>query len=90
MCNGQTCCSTGGCTMNRISRWLLIIGGLNWLLVGVGMLMGGDYNVVKIIFGSIPTLEAIVYVLVGLAAVMKLFHCKCSKCANPPSTEAKM
>ena len=31
-------------------------------------------------FGSLGPVEAIVYILVGLAAIMKLFHCKCKKC----------
>jgi len=71
----------GCCIGNTIANILLIIGGLNWGLVGVGMLMGGDgYNVVKMIFGSLPTVEAIVYVLVGLAAIMKIFGCCCKKC----------
>lgn len=69
-----------GCTSARIGKVLLIIGGLNWGLVGVGMLMGSDLNVVKMLLGAWPMVEAIVYVLVGLAAVMKIFGCRCSKC----------
>ena len=65
-----------------IVKILLIVGGLNWGLVGVGMLLGNgaEWNVVNLVLGSIPTLEAIVYVLVGLAAVMKIIGCKCNKC----------
>jgi uncharacterized membrane protein YuzA (DUF378 family) len=63
-----------------IGKILLIIGGINWGLVGVGMLMNGDWNVVKMVLGSVPTIEAIVYILVGIAAVMKIFGCKCKKC----------
>ncbi len=71
-----------GCLGSRVSKFLLIVGGLNWGLVGVGMLMGNGYswNVVNILFSSMPTLEAVVYVLVGVAAVMKCFHCKCKTC----------
>ncbi len=47
------------------------------MLLGHGM----DWNVVHMILGSVPTLEAIVYVLVGVAAVMKLVGCKCKKCS---------
>jgi uncharacterized membrane protein YuzA (DUF378 family) len=54
---------------SQISRILVIIGGVNWGLVGVGMLMGSDWNVVRMIFGSISWLEAVVYIVVGLAAV---------------------
>jgi uncharacterized membrane protein YuzA (DUF378 family) len=87
MFNCQTCCSHG-CVWAKVTKYVLIVGGLNWLLVGIGMLMGNDgYNVVKMIFGSMPVVEAIVYVIVGLAAISKLFCCKCSKCAIPPSTQ---
>ncbi len=77
MCNGKCC---GGCVVHKTCRVLLFVGGLNWGLVGVGMLMGSNLNVVHMIVGSWPTFEAIVYVLVGVAAVMKLFGCKCKKC----------
>lgn len=77
MCNGKCC---GGCVGTKIAKTLLIVGGLNWGLVGIGMLMNSNLNVLEMIFGSIPTLEAIIYVLVGVAAIMKIFGCKCSKC----------
>lgn len=76
-CNGKW----GGCVCNKISAVLLFVGGINWGLVGIGMLMGNDgWNVVKMLLGSWPTVEAVVYLLVGVAAVMKLFGCRCSKC----------
>jgi len=56
-----------------VSFVLLIIGGLNWGLVGLGGFAGGNWNVVNMIFGSWPTLEWLVYVLVGLAALWELF-----------------
>lgn len=43
---------------------LIVIGGLNWGLVG---LLG--FNLVAFVLGQIPILERIVYVLVGLAAL---------------------
>lgn len=53
-----------------IGHWLLIIGGLNWGLVGLGWLMGGaDWNVVHMILGTWMNVEALVYVLVGLSAL---------------------
>lgn len=77
MCNGK--CGKG-CVVHRTGKVLLMIGGLNWGLVGVGMLMNNDLNVVHLVLGSVPTLEAVVYILVGLAAVMKVFGYKCKKC----------
>ncbi len=49
---------------------LVVVGALNWGLIGVGMLMGGSgWNVVMMVLGSMPTVEAVVYVLVGLAGL---------------------
>lgn len=49
--------------VDTISLVLVIIGGLNWGLVGLL-----QYNLVEAILGA-TTLAAIVYILVGLAAV---------------------
>ena len=73
-------CRFGGCAVSKTMKVLLFVGGLNWGLVGVGMLMGKNLNLVNNILSSMPTLEAVVYILVGVAAVSKLFCCKCSKC----------
>ncbi len=54
--------------INIIAWILLIIGGINWLLVG---LFG--FNLVDAIFGSIPVLASIIYSLVGLSAIWLIF-----------------
>jgi hypothetical protein len=75
----------GGCVGSIIAKVLVIIGGVNWGLVGVGMLLGqsaNSFNVVNLLLGSVPTIEAIVYVLVGVAAIMTIFGCKCGKCKD--------
>ena len=59
--------------MKKLSKILLMVGGLNWGFVGVGNLMSSDWNIVKMIIGSWPMLEAMVYVLVGAAAVYALY-----------------
>jgi len=38
---------------------LLVIGGLNWGLIGLF-----DYNLVSALFGGLPTLENLIYILV--------------------------
>lgn len=50
---------------------LVVIGGLNWGLVGLGALMGSgtNLNVVNLLLGSVPMVESIVYLLVGVAAL---------------------
>lgn len=80
--NSHCGCSCGRCTTSYIAKILLIVGGLNWGLVGVAMLMdnGSNWNVVNMLLGSWPMVEAVVYVLVGLAAVVKIFGCRCAKC----------
>ena len=54
--------------------WILVVvGALNWGLIGLGWLAGGaDWNVVHMILGFSMELEAVVYVLVGLAGIWML------------------
>ncbi len=67
--------------VSKIAKILIIIGAINWGLVGLGWLFGGaDWNVVHMIFGSWMTVEAIIYLLVGIAGVMKIFGCRCKMC----------
>lgn len=47
--------------------WLIVIGGLNWGLIGVF-----KFNLVNALLGSVPWLETLVYILVGLSAVVAL------------------
>lgn len=64
-----------GNTIDTVAKWLVVIGGLNWGLVGVGMFAGSDLDVVKLILGGIAggVLANIVYVLVGLSALYTLW-----------------
>lgn len=55
--------------LHIIAFILVIVGGLNWGLVGLGGFAGADWNVVHMILGSWPSVEWIVYVLVGLSAI---------------------
>jgi hypothetical protein len=79
------CCKNGKkCVCCLITKILVIIGGINWGLIGVGVLFKSlkSWNVVGLVFGSMPVIEAIIYVLVGIAAVSMLFCCHCKKCAG--------
>lgn len=51
-------------TMDVIAAVLLVIGGLNWGLVGFF-----QFDLVAAIFGEMMPLSRIVYSLVGLAAI---------------------
>ncbi len=56
--------------MNKLNIWdwialvLVIVGGLNWALVGLL-----DFDLVAYLFGAMSLLSRIVYDLVGLAAI---------------------
>lgn len=54
--------------VNMIAWILVIVGGLNWLLVGLF-----DYNLVDSLFGEGSGLSRTVYVLVGVAALWALW-----------------
>ncbi|OGC88860.1 hypothetical protein A2419_02420 [Candidatus Adlerbacteria bacterium RIFOXYC1_FULL_48_26] len=66
-----------------IAFLLLVVGGLNWGLVGLGGFAGSDWNIVHMIVGSWPMVEWAVYVLVGASAVWLLVGHKkaCRECA---------
>jgi len=48
--------------------WVVAIGAINWGLVGLLNL-----NIVELLFGAVPMLAKIVYILVGLAGAYKLY-----------------
>ena len=53
--------------INSITLLLVIVGGLNWLLVGLF-----DFDLVAALFGDMSPLSRIVYILVGVSAVVQL------------------
>jgi len=62
--------------LNGIACVLVIVGALNWGLVGLGGFMGSDWNVVHLILGAWPAVEWLVYILVGISAVIHLKSCR--------------
>ena len=64
--------------LHMVSFILLIVGGLNWLLVAF------HWNLVDAIFGAGSTLSMIIYILVGLAAIVEVVtHGKnCKMCGS--------
>lgn len=68
--------------MHKVAYILLIIGGINWLLVG---LFGWDIGA---LFGGMTMLiPKIIYVLVGASALYEIFSHKarCKDCEVPPA-----
>ena len=71
--------------LHYIAFILLVVGGINWGLIGVA-----DFNLVDKIIGSMPTIEKIVYILVGLSALYIAFtHPKDCRCCKPDMGQAK-
>lgn len=54
--------------MHKLTWWLLIIGGLNWLLAGVF-----QWDIGQIFGGMDAAVSRIIYILVGLSALYQLF-----------------
>ena len=55
-------------TFTWIALILLVVGGVNWLLVGAF-----NFDLVATLFGDMSPLSRIVYIVVGLAALYVLF-----------------
>lgn len=53
--------------VNQITLLLLIVGGLNWGLVGLF-----SFDLVAALFGEMSTLSRIVYALVGASALYQI------------------
>ncbi len=54
-------------TINIIALILILIGALNWGLVGFF-----DYNLVDVIFGEGSVVARVIYALVGVAGLYKI------------------
>lgn len=65
----------GNGTVDMVSKWLVVIGGLNWGLVGLGGFVESDLNVIGLILGGVAggVLANLVYLLVGLSALYALW-----------------
>ncbi len=72
-------------SLHMVTFILLVVGGLNWGLHALG------FNVVYMLLGSWPMLERLVYLLVGISAVIELVnHKKNCKACNPDGGGMKM
>ncbi len=52
-----------------VATLLVVVGAVNWGLVGLGGFMGANWNLVNMVLGSWPQVEWLVYVLVGVAGI---------------------
>ena len=58
-------------TLDVIAAVLLVIGGLNWFLVGAF-----EFDLVKFLFSTLPFIQRATYIVVGLAAFYQIFQWK--------------
>lgn len=70
------------CPICKLVGLLVIIGALNWGAIGVM-----NVNYVEKLLGAYPTALKVVYVLVGLAGLVKLITCikPCPCCCGKDS-----
>jgi uncharacterized membrane protein YuzA (DUF378 family) len=68
--------------VHMVAFILVIIGGLNWLLTAF------NWNLVDMILGQGSVLAKIVYILVGLSALLLIFTHKrdCKACVSSSAT----
>lgn len=64
--------------LDWISLILIIVGAVNWGLVGLGIVSGtgrNTYNVVNLLTGGIAggQLEAVIYLLVGISGLYQVY-----------------
>ena len=55
-------------TFMKIMLALVIIGAINWLLIGIA-----DFNLVSSIFGTDSFLTNLIYILVGISGLCSIY-----------------
>jgi uncharacterized membrane protein YuzA (DUF378 family) len=70
--------------MHMVAWILVMVGAINWGLIGLGGFMGADWNIVGMILGSWPQVLWLVYILVGASAVYEIVMHKnlCKMCGS--------
>ena len=59
--------------MSGLARLLLIIGGLNYALMGLGGFIHKDLNFLVLLNAFYPNLPYIIYSIIGAAAIWIIF-----------------
>lgn len=58
-------------TLDVLAAVLLVIGGLNWGLIGLF-----EFNLVEFITGPMHIIARVIYAVVGIAAIYQIFQWK--------------
>lgn len=62
--------------LDWLAMVLVIAGALNWGLMGLAGYIVEDanaWNVVNILFGTVPSIEWLIYLLIGLAGLYEIY-----------------
>lgn len=62
--------------LDWLTMTLVIIGALNWGLMGLAGFVAGDtsqWNVVNMLFGNFPSIEWLIYLIIGLAGLYQVY-----------------
>lgn len=81
-----TFCQKGGDTMKMngldwLAMILIVIGGLNWGLVGLF-----DFDLVALIFGDMSSFSRLVYIVVGVSAIYMIIEALVKSGKQTPTT----
>lgn len=63
------------CGLHKLAWLLVFVGAVNWGLVGLF-----NFNLVEAIFGGVPMIVKILYILVGLSGLSMLACANCKAC----------
>lgn len=68
--------------LHMVAFLLLVVGGLNWLVLGVA-----GWDIGELFGGQSTTVSKVIYILVGLAAVYEIATHKgrCKECMGTPA-----
>lgn len=75
-----------------VSWILIVVGAIDWGLIGIGGFANADWDILKMILGQWKEVLWIVYVLVGLAAIYEIVTHKhnCKQCGTSASAQGSM
>ena len=59
--------------MSSLARILLIIGGINWGLIGLGYFLDKELNFIDLFSAYYADLPAIIYCVMGAAGIWLIF-----------------
>ena len=75
--------SCGKCPVCKLSGLLVVLGALNWGLVGAF-----DMDLVQQLLGSQPTAAKVAYILIGISGILVILQCfKCCPCQKKADTK---